>query len=210
MKTLRRVSLGLAVLAAMVMATPDLGSAYSYGAWVGMTGAKTVAVNPIYGIDLSTGVGAVDFKFDYGFSDTVDIFLDISSGYIMPRYDISGNNLLIAGLVLGSAPGLQIHGIWDELDMFALEYNVWYSASDWLFSGFDTGIIIAPTLKLGDFGVWVEGDIATGDFTAVGFDMNAGIYVNLGDNQISIGATGLLGNDGIGIGAWLWAPFGLN
>ena len=206
MKSLRRISVAVLIFAAFVMLSPARVLAYSYGAWVGMTGAKTVAVNPFYSIALSAPyAGAVTAKFDYGFSDVADIMVDISDKWVMPRYDLTGGkSYLIAGLMLGAAPGLQLHGIYDDQSMWAIEYNVAYSATAWDFSGSDLGAIIAPTLKLGDFGVWVEGDLNS-IITGFSFDMGAGIYINAGDNQISIGVNSILGTPNIG--AWLWAPF---
>lgn len=172
-----------------------------------MTGAKTVAVNPFYSVSPTAPYkGSVTAKFDYGFSDVADIMVDISDGWIMPRYDFTGgNSLLIGGLMLGSGgPGLQIHGFYDKQDMWAVEYNLAYSSAGWDFSGSDISAIVAPTLKLGDFGVWVEGDANT-LLTSMAFDMGAGIYVNVGDNQISIGVNTLLSSPSVG--AWLWAPF---
>ncbi len=201
-----KVSVVTAIFAAFMMLSPSQISAYSYGAWVGMTGAKTVAVNPFYSVSLSAPyAGAVTSKFDYGFSDTADIMVDVSDGWIMPRYDFTGGkSLLIGGLMLGNAPGVQLHGIYDDQSLWAVEYNLAYSTSTWDFSGSDLSAIVAPTLKLGDFGVWVEGDVNT-ILTKLGFDMGAGIYINAGDNQISIGVNSILGKPNVG--AWLWAPF---
>ncbi len=211
MRTMNRVILGAAILASVVMVSPNLGQAYSYNAWVGMTGAKTVAVNPFYsfGIDsANTGsylTGSVLFKFDYGFSDYADIML--TPTWIMPRFDLLKNNLLILGVQLGTAPALQIHGFYDKMDLIAIEYNVYTVANDWSLSGFDVGAIVAPTLKLGNFGIWVEADFNSiiGGF---GFDMGAGIYINAGANQISLGVNSILGSPNIG--GWLWAPFSFN
>jgi hypothetical protein len=208
-KMMKRLSLGLMVLAAAVMAAPVMGSAYSYGAWVGMTGAKTVAVNPFYAISFSNPyAGTPTIKFDYGFSDKFDVMFDISDGWIMPRVDLLGNNLLIAAVQLGTAgPGLQLHGFYDKAKMFALEYNLYTTTGGWNFSSFNMGAIIAPTLKLGDFGIWVEADL-NNIITGFGFDMGAGVYINVDKSQISIGVNSILGSPNLG--AWLWTPFGLN
>jgi hypothetical protein len=212
MKFLRRMVLGTAVMAGMIMMTPQLGRAYSYNAWVGMTGAKTVAVNPFYSVGIGKGTtyqGSFVGALDYGFSDKADIFIDFTDGWLMPRYDLSGDNLAIVGLMLGSAasgfgPGLQLHGIYDKAKMFAIEYNLDLSTAGWDFSGINMNAIVAPTLKLGNFGVWVEGDF-NGLISGFGFDMGAGIYVNVGDDQISLGVNSILGSPNIG--GWLWAPF---
>lgn len=208
MKSFMRVMMGTAVLAVAVMAAPVTGQAYSYNAWVGMTGAKTVAVNPFYSFSLSAPYsGSLLAKFDYGFTDHADIFVDITSGYIMPRFDLLKNNAAILGVYLGSGPGLQVHGFFDESDILAIEYNVGLTTSAWDFSGIDAFAIIAPTLKLGDFGVWVEADFNS-IISGFGFDMGAGVYLNVGDNQISLGVNSILGSPYIG--GWLWAPFSFN
>ncbi len=214
MRTMTRMVLGMIALGAVVLMTPETGRAYSYNTIVGMTGANTVAINPFYsfGIDVNNTStlykGSLLAIFEYGFSDKADIFVAPAAGWIMPRYDISGNNLAILGLMLGVGPGLQVHGIFDELDVFAFEYNVYLNTAAWDFSGINVGAFIAPTVKFGNFGIWVEGDfnyntaLTTGAFT---FDMGAGIFINAGDNQISLGVNSILGSPNIG--GWLWAPF---
>lgn len=200
----------MVLCAALLLSTPGITHTYSHNAWVGMTGARTLAVNPFYNIDLSAPYGSTFLaKFDYGFTDQADIFIDVTSRWIMPRYDLSGNNLLIAGLYLptGSGPGIQLHGIYDEMENFAIEYNLALSTAAWDFSSPDLKLIVAPTLKLGDFGIWVEADLNS-IISSFDFDMGAGIYINAGDNQISLGVNNILARGGSrNIGAWLWAPF---
>ncbi|MDD5067107.1 MAG: hypothetical protein PHF84_08685 [bacterium] len=79
---------------------------YSYSAWGSMTGAKTFAVNPFFygGFDPEFSL-TTELVVGYGFSEVFDIYADLAtldltpdSGYggswVMPRYDLGGNNIL--------------------------------------------------------------------------------------------------------------------
>lgn len=198
MRKMTLLALVLAVMTVFSVATD--GYSYSYGCWVGMTGANTVAVNPFYSMDFDgSGTASLTAKLDFGVTDSFDFMMDFTSLWFMGRYDLLGNNLAILGVSLDpSAAGLQIDGIYDDADMWAIEYNV---GATYSYAGdFGYAVLVAETLKLGDFGLWVEEDYDGA------FNLNAGIYANIGDSQLSVGATGLTSGS-YGIGAWWWQPF---
>lgn len=201
------------------LAMPNKAHCYSYGAWVGMTGANTLALNPFLSGNLGNGTPATftdwDMLLEFGFGDKADIFYSFSSSWGMIRYDFSGKNLAIAALMISSSSvGLQYHAIYDELDKFAIEGNVYFDFPYETNFGesMTIGAIIAPVLKLGAINIFVEFDpaytLAGGGAFSLG--IVPGVCFNIGDSQLSIGiplgdvASGSLS---VGYGAWLWVPF---
>jgi hypothetical protein len=126
MKRIGKVSVVAAIGAMSLTAAVESGHAYSYSAWVGMTGANTIAINPFFGGDFAGNVfSQADVVLEYGISDYADIFTSIT-GWGMVRYDFSkGNNVGIGALYLDSEKlGLQYHMIKSFADIFTLEANV--------------------------------------------------------------------------------------
>jgi hypothetical protein len=192
---------------------------YSYNAWVGMTGADTIAVNPFLSGALTPDpMSYTDFEMmlEWGFSDKMDFFYNFTGNWGMIRYDFSGKDLAIVGVQAGADYlSLQYHLIYDELDMFAIEANVAltfpYGA---MLDAMEIGAVIAPVLKL-PFGVSVYLEInpvyTFGDDGGFGLELVPGLCFDIGDAQLSVGLPlgDILSENGISVsyGAWLWIPF---
>lgn len=209
----------LIALGAVVLTT-ETGNAYSYGAWVGMTGANTIAWNPFLSGSLD-GESLTDWEnlVEFGVSDYADIFLSLSADpWGMVRYDLSkGNNVGIVGLYLDSgSAGLQYHMITALADIFTLEANVSvsvpYMGAD-SFGNMSFGAIIAPVLTFTEkmaFYCEIDPSFTLGEEGGFDLTLVPGLWFSLGNGELSVGFPigGLTGGDvSVSYGAWYWIPF---
>ncbi len=185
---------------------------YSYGAWVGMTGENTMALNPFLSGSYSPVSLGYDMAASFGLGKTADIF--VSTGpWAMVRGDFSGGkNLGIVALYADPAKaGPEYHLFWDENKMFAGEVNIYFHKA-LAEKTMTIGGRLAPVVKLGPvISIYAEVDpafeISGGAFT---LGVVPGVCFNIGKTQLSVGFTVsdvLASEMNVGYGAWFWAPF---
>ncbi len=221
MNRFSRLTMTALIAAAGVLTAAQNGQAYSYSAWVGMTGANTIAVNPFIGgsFDGTSYTDMADLVLEYGISDYADMFASVN-GWGMVRYDFSrGENMGIAALYFDSTQlGLQYHMIKGFSDAFSLEANVYfnfpYGGINSMIENMGMGAIIAPTVIFGKAAFYLEVDPAYTLGTGGGFDLKLvpGLWFKVGNGELSIGVpiTGLTGGGAsVSYGAWYWIPFTL-
>jgi hypothetical protein len=243
MKNMFRLAVAIALLAATL---PSSGSAYSFSAWGTMTGAKTLAVNPF----LYSAVGPFDATLDlvagYGITDKIDVFANIAGVYydgygktsvygswIMPRYDLGGNNVValmaVADYGEGADPSFRIwpqyHFFWEN-DTFAAEINAGVDIPVAAPVESSVSVYLAPVWKIkdGTFHAYCELDPSyTSAGAEKGFDLAVlpGLWFGFGEealHQFSLAAS-ISGwwNDGdiakgrpsYGVNLWYWTTFSL-
>jgi hypothetical protein len=205
---------------------------YSYTAWTGMTGAKTLAVNPFAYGSFSPFKGvSIDTVLALGVTANFDILADLATvniadpvsyggSWILPRFDLGGANIL--GLQIGWDTSVftlipQYH-LFKENDRFAFEFNLGAKIpfADPLVVGLSA--VVAPVLKIVPnlLDLFVEVDPGY-TFSSPGtFSLNVvpGICLLWGPNSSNQVCAGLIlsnvtGTVSTGFGVWYWHPFSL-
>ena len=202
-------------------------NAYSigYSPWTGMTGEKTVAINPYIGVSVNTdtndpgNLGFLEntqlsfdnFIVNWGLSDSWDILTlfagKLEESWIMGRYSIV-DDYLIVGLRVGYGnTAVEFHSLTYELgNVFNIEVNTSFqytylsggeSVNELAYSAF-----VVPSLTFGFFSIYLEinpfiVDIINYDSANFSLDLVPGIHFALPDgSEVSIGLLGLtLNND---------------
>lgn len=139
---------------------------YSFSAYNGMTGEKTIGILPAVYIPVSPNTGiASDYIFAYGFTSNFDVYVNCASlvyaptfGYsgswIMPRFDLGGNNIIgLQAFFDNTASGVGIrlapqYHLFIEGDLFVFEFNVYVTVPLSTPTNTSVALCIAPDFKV--------------------------------------------------------------
>jgi hypothetical protein len=208
---------------------------YSINAWGPMTGARTLALNPIFYGAFDPFDFTTDIVVSYGVSDNIDVFVDVATltitpdfsytgSWVMGRYDFGGSNIIAAQLGFYSYDGStdpyltpQYH-FFREGDRFAWEINAGIEIP--LTDAKNSSLfgIFAPVFKVipDTLSVFVEVDPSYqfGDFEDFILSIVPGLCIGFAENkhQISVGLTieDLTESEvGFSYAAWYWTSFSL-
>lgn len=211
MQSLKRLT-AMAALAGLVsVGSIKQAEAFGFNPWTGMTGEKTIAINPFFYLPLSP----VSFGFDtvgwIGLSKKVDLAVNFTSFntaagwggfWVMPRVEIFPSGIL--GLTLGyngAAPWVQPEFdfvSYPETGIFNFEANLRVPIT---FTAGATGLgvqaYLVPVLQFvkNSFAVFVEVNPGITILPATSFAMpiNPGVWVAFGGgkHQFSLAFTGM-------------------
>jgi hypothetical protein len=229
--------IALSLLIAVSLAFP-----YSFSAWTSMTGAKTFAITPFfYFAPVGSATEDMDINADavvgYGFTDKIDMFVNIatvnlksdpgaySTTWIMPRYDLGGNNIVAAqiGLEQDADNNLQVYGgphyhfFWEN-DRCAMEFNALALFHADSTAPTTASIYAAPVYKLLPNLLYpfveVDPTYTFGDGGGLDFVLAPGLWIGIPGTphqfSISVPISGIKdGSVSTGIYAWYWVSFSL-
>jgi hypothetical protein len=194
MKTMKKTVLVLLLLGM----AGAVGFSYSYDCWTGMTGDGVIAINPFVYLPAFDPVTlGTDLVAAYGFSPSVDLFVNFASlgflpeftyggSWAMLRLDLGGSNIL--ALQAGTAFVSPQYHLFLENEIFAFEANVYakFMYEDITHPTF--GAYLAPVLKLSSFAFYCEVDPAYALDGVFSLFIMPGAYVNMGQaGQLSVG-----------------------
>jgi len=223
MKGIRK-AIAVTVVIAGIFGAAVSGFSYAYDPWTGMTGDKTLSVNPFFHGGISPFSWNVDTVVAYGFASNIDVIADLATfgttGYggswIMPRYDFASG--VIGALQLGYFGGSslispQFH-YFTETDYYAIEFNAYVNLNFAGKFGYTVGAYAAPVWKVvtNFLYVFVEIDPTYDSINSFTLPVIPGICFNMGSaGQLSLGLN--LGNvlsfstKNFGFNAWYAIPF---
>jgi hypothetical protein len=226
MRVLRNVALTAVLVMGMMIVMLDKAHAYSFNAWVGLTGDKTIAINPFMYGNITPGSFSSTFEnvVEFGIGANADFFIS-TMGWGMARFGLGDPNQIIA---LKATAGLgdtnggfgtfgpQYHGVFNFGDTFTLEANLWWDLSYMNLADMTITAVIAPVVKFdkdATVAVFVEIDpVLTLSGGSSAFALNIVPGLSFLNGTVSVGLTigGITGSAvTLGYGAWLWVPFSL-
>ncbi|OHD54382.1 MAG: hypothetical protein A2014_11885 [Spirochaetes bacterium GWF1_49_6] len=235
MRVLRYVAFTAVMVLGLTIITMDKAHAYSYNAWVGLTGDKTIAINPFMYGNISPGSFGASFEnvFEFGINKDTDFFistgaLNIAGGVFVPswgmiRFGLGDPNQVIA---LKATTGFgdtnsgtgtfgpQYHGVFNFGDTFTLEANLWWDLSYKSLGDMTITAIVAPVVKFdkdASVAVFLEIDpVLTLAGGSSSFALNVVPGLSFLNGTITVGLTvnNITGSAiTLGYGAWVWVPF---
>jgi len=159
MRVLRNVACFAVVVLGTVMMPSNKAEAYSYNAWVGLTGDKTIAINPfIYG-SIAPGPFSAAYEnvIGVGIGSMADFMISVgATPWGMIRFGLGDPNQIVA---LKATAGLgdtnsgtgtfgpHYHGVFNLSESFVLEANIWADLSYKAISDMTITAVIAPVIK---------------------------------------------------------------
>ncbi len=200
--------------------------AYSFNPFGTSTGEKVLAINPFFYFNpLSPLAISEDTVLAYGLTSNMDIYVDIfsfalapttgySGSWIMPRYDLGGNNIIAAQVFFGTAAGVtispQYHFFYeDPLLGFEANLNLYLPLSN--LSNPTIALFAAPVYKVVKDVVHLYVEIDPSYTVGGNFGLNVvpGAWLGLPGTpfQISLAVplTGVTGSAmTVGFTGWLW------
>jgi len=222
MKSLKMFGIISVVMISLFLVTV-IGFSYAYNPWTGMTGDGTLAVNPfVYTTGLSPlGLNST-LVANYGITSSIDVFagadftvvrnFSFNYGFIMPRMDLGGNNI-VALQIANTYVSPQYHYFFEN-DMMALEANAYVNIYYGALGNPDIGGYITGVYKLINNLVYVYLELDPKYTIGTGFSLNVipGLCLNMGNaGQVCLGISlgGIYNGITPNINAWYWIPFNL-
>jgi hypothetical protein len=133
---------------------------YSVSALTGMSGAKTLTINPVF-YDIYKKERSVDLMLGYGFTDIFEIYavfanlsffnpVEYHGSFILGRIALNESNILGLQIQNNAEDWLIItnYSFFKELHRSAIELNANVGFNTTRFKSGSVGIIIAPVFKL--------------------------------------------------------------
>ena len=228
MKVLRNALVLTVLVLGTVMMVSNKAEAYSYNAWVGLTGDKTIAINPFMYGNITPGPFSAAFEnvIGIGIGSMMDFMISIgATPWGMLRFGLGDPNQIVAIKATAGFGdtnsgtgtfGPHYHGTFTLSESFLLEANIWADLSYKKIGNMTFTAVIAPVVKFdkdASVAAFLEIDpiLAVVDGTSA-FSMNIvpGLAFMNGTFSIGVSINNVTGtNITLGYGAWIWVPFTL-